>query len=258
MSDYLTSLATRALLPSGDVQPQLLSLFEPERAGDEPLREDDAPSPVAGLEEPASEVEPSREPKRGLSAAPITEVRAMAPPVSDSPTPSAQSLPPDAADRGVPREVVVEREVRREIAAGREASVEPMRVAEAVAEERRVKADEVKEFSRATPAPVARIATATNPRAATEPASADNPPPAIVPAQLPPNPIPVRVPRESARHFSERHREPEPRVIQISIGRLEIRAATSTPAPRPNAARPDARAMTLDEYLRDKAAGGRR
>jgi hypothetical protein len=46
--------------------------------------------------------------------------------------------------------------------------------------------------------------------------------------------------------------KPEPRVIQISIGRIEIRASTAVP-PRPRAADPGTRAQSLDEYLRQSA-----
>ena len=69
---------------------------------------------------------------------------------------------------------------------------------------------------------------------------------------------PLRASQKSAPNFADPPREADRRVVQITIGRLEIRAAAAVPPTRQAASRQGLRAMTLDEFLHKRAAGGSR
>lgn len=256
MSDFLTSLASRALQPSGDVQPQLLSLFEPGHLGDETANADDdgipSRSDAMREDEIPSEKAPARKSAAHAVAARLDQIDAILPPRANTPSASAPRPPVSPRHDGFPREIFEDRDVIA-VQAG-EASGTPF--AKPIPEPQRNAED-----ARANPiAPMTRVVPRRDPAIADArpevKIASSTPTPPIIPAQASPLAAPLRLPRESTHRNSDSARDAEPRVIQISIGRLEIRASTSTPPPRSRASQQAPQAMTLDEFLRHKSAEG--
>jgi hypothetical protein len=64
-------------------------------------------------------------------------------------------------------------------------------------------------------------------------------------------------PREPlSKQISESAKTPEAPVINVTIGRVEVRAVTSPASPKPSHAKPQT--LSLDEYLQKRSRGGQR
>lgn len=273
MNDFLTRLATRALLPSVDVQPRLPSRFEPgsfdqEAAG--PAADGiPVPSPPdASRPEGRSEASAAREPAPGSISVRLDRSDAILPGRVRAPAAEVPPVPPHPKAK----EISVEHEAPVSGADTRNATdVESLKASPGL----RTGEEMVRRM-----APVAPIATIPRAPAGREPfgpvrpllaarvatAEAARPEaevatnvtlPRIVPAQTP-SATPLRLPRDSAPRHSEPKRDAAPRVIQVTIGRLEIRASTSTRSPVPRASEQPPRAMSLEEYLLRKGTGDSR
>lgn len=256
MSDFLTSLAARALQPSLEVQPQLLSLFEPGHLDDETVQANDDGLPIRSdamrEDEIADEKAPARNPAPHAVAARLDQLEAILRPRANAPSASAPLPPVGPRDDGFPREVFADRDSLA-VPAGEAGETPFAKLPPApVRREDETQPDFVVPVTRETAARGTPIQDA-RPRVTI---ASRTPPPPIIPAQASPLAAPLRLPRESKPRHSDPARDAEPRVIQISIGRLEIRASTSTPPSRPRASEQAPQAMTLDEYLRHKSAGG--
>jgi len=74
-------------------------------------------------------------------------------------------------------------------------------------------------------------------------------------APIPPIPV-ARLPRQAQAAAQALPPPAQPPAVQISIGRIEVRASTA-PVERPRAAKPAGPAVTLDDYLRQRRGGER-
>ena len=227
MTGFLARLAARQIAPGGGLRPRAVSRFAGPEAGVVP----DASAPRVALDMRATAPAPAAQ---AASAPPAHAVRpALAAPtrVDTGPLPRPDHEPP--ARRPTPRD------------GGRPTS----------------------------PADMLRADESTVPDATRAEAVLQAPP---SPPQEPPPYVEPLVPREIARARTAREPEAqgpvrvaaasrppavppaEETVVRITIGRIEVRAATPTPAPpREKRAAPRPGTMSLDEYL-DRRHGKRR
>lgn len=241
MSDLITSLVSRSFGLEKSVQPRLASRYEEQPGSTDPNTVDtvvEAPARRSSAE-PERRPEPAPQPaspvrtqiEKTVVHERLMEERAAAPPAAVPAKPEAQRAP--ARERARPLPVVAtERQNIREIAASPEAPPRHGREAFAAAE---------------TPAGQRRQA----------------PSPADVAAQI--------VPREErtiaavARADGAARREnrtddpvtaaPAGPTVEVTIGRLEIRAVPAGKANRPETR--ERAAMTIDQYLQSRRQGSR-
>lgn len=255
MSEFLTDLAARALRPSDEVQPQHPSRFEPGETVGHPGESRDFEE---GQDRAGTLVSPrARTPIRAAVpnevAARIERLEAILPPPvkgAGEPTPLATRTGRESSQSEMESEVFVER-----------VALDARPPLEKVAPFAQIPDDQERRSQRAAgdvPAPVTRPIPAP-PRASIKLPSdpAGNAPfrdeRRVVPIAPPPV-APLRTSQKSSQNVAGFAPEPGPRVVQITIGRVEIRAATPAPI-RQSVPSQALRAMTLDEFLDKRAAG---
>lgn len=258
MSDFFSTIAARSLSATPQVTPRLPTLFEPDRASSRELEElafePEAPRavlPAPGVAAPSPSVTALRAPAVQLAAQrslPAQAARLPAAPIAPLashqeqiptalPQPDAPRLPARAAldppHAHAPSQVIEQAAARDHV---RSAPVEP---------------------APAHPRPVADLLATLLPR------SVQPTQPVVVPAvprrdaatQL----APLTPLRESPVKPLTRRTAPEAApalpTIQVTIGRIEVRAAAPDRPARPE--RSTAAVMSLDDYLRQRD-GGRR
>jgi hypothetical protein len=266
MSDYLGNLVSRFLLPDGSVRPRVPSLFEPTPAGEAVPAEEPSPPSLS-----SSSVQ---EPPLPLHAGPVNPISSSSVatlPASGLPPPGGEPIRPPQPDLpGGPASPPPLRNVVRP-PRGAEEDRRTMRAEGGIPLEAPARPEH-----EAAGAPDARIALKAE--VPPEPPPIPNGPPSpdretVVglvlqefPRLLAPQPIlrsdrpftgmgaissperPAR--RQGADPFSSPPSQPE-RPVQVTIGRVEIRAALSSPARPPRPSRSPA--MTLEEYLRRRS-----
>jgi hypothetical protein len=80
---------------------------------------------------------------------------------------------------------------------------------------------------------------------------------AMAPPRPAPDHHPIARPAPTPAPAADRSRRTQRPVVRITIGRLEIRAQSASPPPRPSAPRARQPALSLDEYLRRRSRGSR-
>jgi hypothetical protein len=265
MTDFLTNLAARTIA-APSLRPRSRMRFEPAADGEPPLsvvQNDAVPRRIAATEPPAS-AEPAptvSRPEPAVSPAPAASEPVQATPAPPRAALSARDSVPEVETRVV-REPVIDTRVLREPSAARERVVEQVTQTEV---ERVIERREVPVAIERTPAAV--------PPASTRPHRHDEQPPVLLREEIvreektPIEAEPARdrlhervVVRRATPAPPERapgRRQPpvtpasdaakaEP-VIQVSIGRIEVRASTPPAAPRPEPRRSSV--MTIDDYV---------
>lgn len=248
MSDFLTRLAAREIGGGNALRPRLPSLFESTAgAGAMPLEAEGRleraapPAPVAHRDE--------------FDTGPAARASVPAPPPKPTTPARTAASPPAPPETKPPARIRTEREVVRsevETRIERRESVAPeSRVRPAAALPRAATVQPVRVRVAAEvepPAPPRRVETGVADAAPATRGRADapvRPPNAALAAPAPAR----RVPQAQAA------RPREETVVQVSIGRIEVRAdagARPSPAPRREGPRP----TRLEDYLRQR--GGRR
>lgn len=261
MSDFLGRLAARAVGTAPALRPRPRALFEPDAiAGAEPLEVEEereappaprarpsaappeAPEPITRAAEPPPAAEPEAPPApRARPERHAVERTAQAPQREAPPAPR-----PQRATAAPP--VVVEQ--RREVVAPPPPPAAPPR-------------------REPRPRPPARELAATSVvrRAPDEPAETLVTPP--LPESLPlrsqaiararslaPPPAPAPQPGAAPVRDAPPRPAPEP-VVEVTIGRLEVRAATPGQPARPAPTVERAEPLSLDRYVRERARGTR-
>jgi hypothetical protein len=109
----------------------------------------------------------------------------------------------------------------------------------------------------ATPSSSASAAAlpAAPPLRLVRPAQSADPLPLALPHRAAPPAAGPRSTRHAARRAAEAHDPAPAPVIEVTIGRVEVRAEVSGPKPAPRRAAPPA--MTLEDYLRRRRGGER-
>jgi hypothetical protein len=261
MSEFFTHLAGRALRPSDEVQPQIRSRFERGETVRQPGKSNDFEE---GEEGAISLIAPrERTPIRAAApdelAGRIEGLEAILPPpvkAAVEPAPLTTRSVGESSPSELESEVFVER-----VALRASPPLEKVGLFGNVADDEGRSQHAVNYAPRA-PAPTT-TPVRTPPRESTE---ARRDPIGIAPFRdepqiVPIAPSPVSSPRASqklASNFADPPHGPDRRVVQITIGRLEIRASAAVPPTRQTASRQGLRAMTLDEFLHKRAAGGSR
>lgn len=247
MNDFLGRLAARELGANDALRPRLRSLFEPPAgvAGSMPTEAE------AGVERPtpsipvAHRVDPGSAPvARTLTPSPSLPPPAPALVAAHPSAPSAAAVPPRTpVGREAPASLVETRIERRESVVP-EPQVSPAAlpvVPPAVVQPVRVRA-----AAEVTPSPRRRLETREG---VSSPVPRNRGSVQVIPASAPaaPHPPVRQVHAAAAAHPREET------VVQVSIGRIEVRASgAKTPTPRQEGPRP----MRLEEYLRKRS--GRR
>jgi len=262
MSDFLSNLLRRHEQPKPIVRPRLPSLFESETRRDSPVTEltveAEAPAaPAAQLPAIHTEIPVPETPATAtVTRPPRHETAARQPgPFANAPTP-------------VPS---VERHIEREVAAFTPPANEPeetpaQRIAQPLTEpaqhiierhidhhthqsERRVEHETVFSAHHTIEATQVRDpASVITPAPRSSVAETKAPPPFALPREE--RPIPREMRRRDARE-TPAPAAPEP-TIQISIGRIEIKATEERERPPRKADKPSS-VMTLDDYLKSRA-----
>jgi hypothetical protein len=274
MSDYLSNLAARSLGQADVVRPRPVPLFAPPPrvAGWPPVEQAEDLEPVDREQRPADPRPPVFQAAASQAepqATPRPTVSSLAPPIGWSPLvlPTDRATPP-AADVAAPPSWAGEPQ--------RRPALEP--ASERVIVERLIAPAPALAVTHAETGPiekvVERIVTpAVHPAPATSvPAHVTAPPrsaPAPVVVTPPPRsaPAPVIVkprvaPAPAALASAQAPTQPEPAtpepapIIQVTIGRIEVRA-TPPPSQPARGARPAGPALSLDEYLRSRSGGSR-
>jgi hypothetical protein len=272
MSDFLTDLIARQDKPAGAVRPRLPSMFENGAAAEPAAKpaallaeltvEQEAPPPAAATPPAPLSQAPRREPQ----APQIAETApAFAPAHAAQERP--QPLPP--LERSVEREapaVAPRRGAKTEAPAAEaperfeETAIQPVVERRVTRLSPIVEESEIVEAPRAAPA--RRAMETFAPQPSTPPAAS------VRPLPQPPGPDPiapvaspfVMPPPQTRQQTREARREPreqphqaraEPS-IQITIGRLEIRASEEREAPRARNKDAPSPVMTLDAYLKSR------
>jgi hypothetical protein len=264
MNDFLTSLAMRAVQPNGAVQPRLRSRFEPGPLVNQTAsfdgEVDATPDSLRGRDLPPRVPEEKLENAKprpflpGAFTARLDEIEAiLASRAHASPMPS----PPQPVSPGE-RQFSIEPPDERGWLAARVSGEQPSplmpppatlgRDAAAPPPQRSIPSGNDPKASRPLSLePVANTHAADKPLASPT-SSIPRVRPAVVP--LPP------LPRETSPGLAAPAQDASPRVIQISIGRIEIRASASASPSRARAGEQAPRAMTLAEYLNRQSTGG--
>jgi hypothetical protein len=253
MSDFLTALAASALGIADGVEPRSRSRFEdaPGAAWGEQTVEIEAPGPAVGaIETPRAQAAVAR------PASPEIAGETAVPPAAPFAEPPAPEPAPEPAT-----EPTVIRRVRVAEAPPARAPAPQPELTDAPRRSERVTEPEAQPIE---PVRVLRASDAA--------AERDAPPPAVSPPALaarePPTPIvivPDRVeparseappsaparPDATAAHPAE----PPAPVVQVTIGRIEVRALPAPAAP-PQPAAKFAPALSLADYLARKTRGG--
>jgi len=220
MSDYLSNLAAKSLDLTGVIQPRLASLFEPPRAAGGPVGRPPQSRPLAANMRVPFDV--SHEPPRGLTTPPglPTAAQSFVPKTPQQPGPDRPTLAPAAA--------------------GDATGAAPPR---GVAEGQRQPALEP-----AIPRPdLSPVHTQRAPMSAT----------VVVRPHMMSHIEPIRPVGPAPAVLAEAMRKAAP-TIQVTVGRIEVRAITppAPPAPRTKPARPGP-ALSLVDYLKQRSEGRR-
>ena len=272
MSDYLGHLVSRLILPTAGVQPRLPSLFEP-HAKAEPDVEPDltaASAPERSHRLAGTQTRSDTRVEARAETAPGTQTQMLArsdglaavdregdsrplPPFERAPAPT------DGPSEGALTPVTLPRDlIGPAVALGDGAPIPAPRRTVNPAVDGSASAAEPPSSPGVPPArrhgasvsdlPFARLA---QPRSGLEPPAAR---PRVVPAHVgSPRARPATAPAASARDGGGTEN-----AIHVTIGRVEIRAASTPTASRASASASASPAMTLGEYLRQRRAPGER
>ena len=287
MSDFARQLLERSRGTGPEpLRPRLPQVFEPVAAPDAPLdleqveeRDAEAPRQPAPAPPPAYPVGQPPLPTLPSIAPARPSGRDASPP---RPAPSSEPMP---AGRSVDRDDGPQRDVRAtdgDASANQSRPIEPRPSAEppvragrpsrppekAEPEPDRQDADaRDAERARAPDAPPkepAESPTRTARRAIPQPPQLEPPPPVLAPAAEQPREAPMELPRRGRREpvvaqlaptqLSQRA-DSSPGPVQVTIGRVEVRAVFAPPAAEPAPA-PPAAMVSLDDYLEQRDTGG--
>jgi len=253
MSGYLDHLIDRAQGAAPLVKPRLPSWFEPVSTSPLPLESppearetrDAAPPPPPMPPASSRKSEPSTAPM----TAPPTDLRSLPPSRVESTVvnhfiqPSPPTVQPVTLQREIRErhEVVVERSIER-LAVSPLGNLNPQSVLTGPPQ-RPAETD----APPAATAPVAPVVQASRREEPAFPVAALIPKPVPTPPSAPIAPRRTDSPRQEAPATTA-----EDPVIRITIGRVDVRAVASRPAPPSNPRRSIAPLLSLDDYLRQK------
>ena len=271
MSDYLANLVLRTLSPERCLQPFLPSVFEPlpTRVGvDDGPRfhpatysassavQDEAPSTSSSL---AAQLEPQLSPETSVPSSHLASPKSLAAlelrksgdrsfsrrvePVLTIPAePDGKVKARNVPESSLPTARIVDREAPDFVAiAGPHRLVQPMVTAEALAPQ-----------IGAFPLSPALSTKSSEKHSVRQPLSRRLVPTEearVSPTVRPPSSVP---PMAGLKSKSDDNVAPG--TINVTIGRVEVRASVASASPRPKSA--SATVMNLDEYLRKRASGG--
>jgi hypothetical protein len=257
LSDFLSRLAERALDPAGRVRPVIAPRFAdvtPPAWGEQSQELEAASPPVdppadsPGLPS-AAHANQSMDAPRSAPATVIHEVRSVSEPATVA---AATPRTDDASPNPAPRRTQAVEQTTATMPATRT-------VIAPVAEVRQteVRTDRVIEHA-PPPAPLTKVLTQTVQRVIERAQVSGAPLPRALPAAPAPGrrraPAARRPPPETPFFGSPVADET---VINVTIGRVEVRAAAAEPAVAPKAGGPASPRLSLDEYLVRRQQGGR-